>query len=84
MLLRLVFEDQRNTGRLDPEAVEMAMRAAMHRAGASALGQLPRDDAPGPDEREAPCPRGHKASYREMCARRVPTAVGEVELLRAW
>ncbi|HKN22463.1 MAG TPA: ISKra4 family transposase [Terracidiphilus sp.] len=79
-----MFEDQRKTGRLDLEAVEMAMRAAMHRAGASALSQLLRGDPPGPDEREVPCPCGHKARYREMRARRVLTAVGEVELLRAW
>jgi len=69
---------------LDLEAVEMAMRAAMHRAGASALSQLLRGDPPGADEREMPCPCGHRARYREMRARRVLTAVGEVELLRAW
>ena len=51
-LLRLMIEEQRKTGRLDLEAVGMAMRAAMHRAGASALGQLLRGDPPGPDERE--------------------------------
>jgi hypothetical protein len=79
-----VFEEQRKTGRLDLEAVEMAMRAAMHRAGASALTQLLRGNPPGPDEREVPCPCGHKARYREMRARRVLTAVGETELLRAW
>jgi hypothetical protein len=62
----------------------MAMRAAMHRAGASALSQLLRGAPPGPEEREVPCPCGHKAPYREMRARRVLTAVGEVELLRAW
>jgi hypothetical protein len=60
------------------------MRAAMHRAEASALGQLLRGDPSGPDEREAPCPCGHKARYREMRTRRVLTAVGEVELRRAW
>jgi len=69
---------------LDLEAVETAMRAAMHRAGASALSQLLRGDPPGADEREMPCPCGHRARYREMRARRVLTAVGEVELLRAW
>ena len=83
-MLRLVFEDQRKTGRIDLEAVEMAMRAAMHRAGAIALGQLLRGDPPGPEERETACPCGHQALYREMRARRVLTAVGEVELLRAW
>jgi hypothetical protein len=56
----------------------------MHRAGASALSQLLRGDPPGPDEREMACPCGHKARYREMRARRLLTALGEVELLRAW
>ena len=60
------------------------MRTAMHRAGASALSRLLRGSPPGADEREVPCPCGHKARYREMRARRVLTAVGEVELLRAW
>jgi hypothetical protein len=62
----------------------MAMRAAMHRAGASALSQLLRGDPPGADEREVPCPCGHLARYREMRARPVLTAVGGVGLLRAW
>jgi hypothetical protein len=62
----------------------MAMRAAMHRAGAAALSQLLQGDPPGPDEREMPCPCGQKARYREMRSRRVLTAVGEVELLRPW
>ena len=60
------------------------MRAAMHRAGAQALSQLLRGDPPGPDEREVSCPCGHKAHYREMRARRVQTAVGEIGLLRPW
>jgi len=32
-LLRIVFQDLRRTDRLDLEAVEMAMRAAIHQAG---------------------------------------------------
>ena len=82
--MRLVFQEQRKTGGIDLEAVEMAMRAAMHRAGACALSQLLRGDPPGPQQREIPCPCGHMARYRQMRARRVLTAVGEVELLRAW
>ena len=62
----------------------MAMRAAMHRAGAVALSQLLRGDPPGPEEREIPCACGQKAHYREMRTRRVLTAVGDVELLRPW
>ena len=56
----------------------------MHRAGASALSQLLRGDPPGADQREVPCPCGHKARYRELRTRHVLTAVGEVEKLRAW
>ena len=48
------------------------------------MSQLLRGDPPGPDARETACSCGHKARYREMRARRVLTAVGEVELLRAW
>ena len=62
----------------------MAMRAAMHRAGAGALSQLLRGHPPGPEEREILCPCGYQARYREMRARRVLSAVGEVELRRAW
>jgi hypothetical protein len=62
----------------------MAMRAAMHQAGAAALSQLLRCEPPGPDQREIPCCCGHKARYREMRSRRVLTAVGQVEFLRPW
>jgi len=62
----------------------MAVRAAMHRAGAAALSHLLRGEAPGLDEREIACDCGQKARYREMRARRVLTAVGDVELLRPW
>ena len=62
----------------------MAMRAAMHQAGASALSQLLRYDPPGVEERKIPCPCGHQAHYREMRSRRVLTAVGPVEFLRPW
>ena len=62
----------------------MAMRAAMHQAGATALSQLLRCDPPSPDKREIPCPCGQKAHYREMRSRRILTVVGEVDFLRPW
>lgn len=62
----------------------MAMRAAMHQAGAAALSQLLRHEPPGPQERELPCPCGLTARYREMRSRHVLTAVGKVEFLRPW
>jgi hypothetical protein len=62
----------------------MAVRAAMHQAGAVALSQLLRCEPPGPDKREIPCLCGHNAPYREMRSRRVLTVVGEVEFVRPW
>jgi len=62
----------------------MAMRAAMHRAGAAALGQLLRGHPPGAGEREIPCGCGRQARYREMRSRHVLTAVGRIEFLRPW
>jgi hypothetical protein len=44
--LRVIFSGRRKAGRLDLEAVEMAVRSAMHRAGAAALTELLRFPAP--------------------------------------
>jgi hypothetical protein len=38
--LRILFTGRDKTGRLDLEAVEMAIRSAMHHAGATALTEL--------------------------------------------
>ncbi|HUJ22557.1 MAG TPA: ISKra4 family transposase [Bryobacteraceae bacterium] len=69
---------------MDLEAVEMAFRAALHQAGASALTQLLRFGAPAADQRLRPCPCGQQARYRGRRRRRILTALGEVELLRPW
>jgi hypothetical protein len=74
--------ERRQTGPLDLAAVEMALRAALPQAGASALSQWLRYAPPGVEEREIPCPCGHKACYRERRARPVLTAVGEVQWQR--
>jgi hypothetical protein len=39
-LPEVVFQERRKIGRLDLEATEMAVRSALHRAGAAALSQL--------------------------------------------
>ena len=62
----------------------MALRAALHQAGAAVLSQLLRSDLPGPDQREVACACGQKARYREMRSRGVLTAVGQAEFLRPW
>jgi len=82
--LSLIFRERKRTGAIDLEAAEMALRAAMHRAGASALGQLLEFPEPGADERTIPCPCGHQAHYRELRRRQILTVLGEVGVLRPW
>jgi hypothetical protein len=82
--LRVVFEDRRKTGRLDLEATEMAMRSALHRAGAAALSQLLEFPAPTEGRRTLLCPCGQQAHYREQRSKPVLTAVGRVEVLRPY
>ena len=53
-LLRVIFNGRRKTGRLDLEAIEMAVRSALHRAGAAALTELLRFAEPTADQRTLP------------------------------
>src|SRR5439155_20380318 len=69
---------------LDLEAVEMAIRSAMHQAGAAALSALLRFDPPGLEQRRLPCPCGCAAHYLELRSKPVLTAVGWVELQRPY
>jgi len=76
--------DHHKSGRLDLEAVEMAMRMSLHQAGAAALSQLLQCDPPGSEQRERACPCGPIATYRELRPRRILTVLGEVELRRPY
>lgn len=80
----MVFEDRRKRGRLDLEATEMALRAALHRAGAAALSQLLEFPAPTEERRTLACACGQQAHYRERRSKPVLTAVGLVEVLRPY
>jgi Uncharacterised protein family (UPF0236) len=82
--LRVLFQDRRNTRRIDLEATEMALRSALHRAGAAALSQLLQFPAPGEEGRTLACPCGQPARYREQRSKPVLTAVGPVEVLRPY
>ncbi|MGH9451636.1 MAG: ISKra4 family transposase [Terriglobia bacterium] len=82
--MRVVFQSRRKTGRLDLEATEMAMRSALHRAGAAALSQLLQFPAPSGEQRTVACACGQQACYHELRAKSVLTAVGEVELSRPY
>jgi hypothetical protein len=82
--LRIVFQQRRNSVPFDLEAVETALRSAMHQAGASALAQLLRYDPPDADSRTIPCPCGHAAHYQELRSRNVLTVLGPVTLSRPY
>jgi len=72
----------RKTGHLDLEAVEMLIRSAMHRAGATALTELLR--FPATAQRAVPCPCGQQAIYRHLRSKTLLTAVGAVTVSRPY
>jgi len=80
----VILQDRRKNGRLDLEATEMALRSAMHQAGAVALSQLLQCDPPGPEQRKQACSCGQSAPYRELRSRCILSVVGEVELVRPY
>jgi hypothetical protein len=82
--LRVIFNGRRKTGHLDLEAIEMAVRSAMHQAGATALSKLLQLPAPADDRRTVPCSCGHRAVFRELRSKPVLTAVGKVEVSRPY
>ena len=62
----------------------MAIRSAMHQAGAAALSQLLQFDAPVPEQRQLPCACGHTARYVELRSKPIVTAVGTASYLRPY
>ena len=80
----MIFNGRRKTGRLDLEAIEIAVRSAMHQAGAAALTQLLQFEVPAADQRTLPCPCGQQAHYRELRSKPALTAVGKVEVSRPY
>ncbi len=83
-LLGRLFAQRGRDGRLDLEAVEMALRSALHRAGAAALTELLRSPAPAAEERTIPCGCGQQAHYHELRTKPVLTAVGPVQVSRPY
>ena len=83
-LLERIFWQRQKTGGLDLEAVEMAIRSAMHEAGASALTELLQFDPPDANQRQLPCPCGHTAKYVALRSKPVLTAVGQTHCLRPY
>ena len=83
-LLRVIFNGQRKTGRLDLEAIEMVVRSAMHQAGAAALTELLQFSTPAVGQRTLPCRCGQQAHYQELRSKPVLTVVGKVQVSRPY
>jgi hypothetical protein len=69
---------------MDLEAVEMMVRASMHRAGAAGLACLVRVPVPPPERRTVSCACGQLAQYRELRSKPVQTVVGKVDVSRPY
>jgi hypothetical protein len=81
-LLGVIFAGRRKCGRLDLEAVEMATRAALHRAGAAVLEELLA--AEGEPPRQVSCDCGQAAHYRGRRPKQLLTVLGRVETERPY
>lgn len=80
----MIFAGRRKSGRLDLEAIEMAVRAAMHHAGAAALTELLQFPAPAAGQRQLPSACGQAAHYRGLRVKPLLTAVGAAEVARPY
>jgi hypothetical protein len=83
-LLCRILAQRRKDGRTDLEAVESALRAALHRAGAAALTALLQFEAPAAEQRQLPCRCGHHAQYQEIRCKPTLTIVGPVRIARPY
>jgi hypothetical protein len=62
----------------------MAVRSAMHQAGAAALTELLCFAVPSAEQRTLACGCGHAACYRELRSKPILTAVGAVHVSRPY
>ena len=83
-LLARIFSERRKAERLDWEAIEMAVRSALHQAGAAALSELLQWEPPPADQRSVPCPCGQQAPYHELRSKPFLTAVGPATISRPY
>lgn len=81
-MLQVAFGSFRKEGRLDLEALEMATRAAMHRAGAAVLEELL--EPPTVVTREAACSCGQQGRFHEMRPKEILTALGRIHIRRPY
>lgn len=60
------------------------MRTALHHAGATALSELLRYEAPAQNRLQLPCPCGHHAQYQGLRSKPVLTVVGPAQISRPY
>ncbi len=82
--LRLLFSSKRKAAHVDLEAVEMLVRAGMHRAGAAGLTAMLQIPAPAVEQRTVSCCCGEQAQYQGLRSKPVLTAVGKVKVSRPY
>jgi hypothetical protein len=80
----MIFRDRRQHGRMDLEAIETAIRSAMHQAGAAALTQLLQFDPPNAERRTVACSCGQAAQYKELRSKTILTVLGPVQVRRPY
>jgi len=69
---------------MDLEAVENALRTALHQAGAAGLSELLQYEAPAPQQRQLPCSCGHYAQYQALRSKPVLTVLGPARVSRPY
>jgi Uncharacterised protein family (UPF0236) len=81
-LLEIAFADQRKQVGADLEALEMAVRSTMHRAGASVIEKLL--NAHPQAESAMACRCGHQARFHQMRPKQILTALGRIRIERPY
>jgi hypothetical protein len=81
-LLQVVFNGRRTSGKLDLEAVEMLVRASMHRAGVAALERLL--SMPSSEPEHVTCFCGRVAKHHGRRFKQIMTALGRVCFERSY
>ena len=77
-----MFAAQRKGSGVDLEAVEMAIRAGLHRAGSAMMSRLLTE--PGGHAARVTCVCGAEARYHDHRPKRLVTALGPIEFERAY
>jgi hypothetical protein len=77
-----IFHDRRQSGQLDLEAVETAIRSTVLQSGADAVTELLRCQPPDDGQRGIPCSCGQTARYEGVRSRPILTVVGWARIER--